>query len=110
MNRPLLAFFAIAALAACDKQDHTIVAGGDRDAPVNTAGVVLPASIVSSKVYRCKDNSLAYVDWLSDGAARVKTDKAAVATTVKPGEAGTPSLVGDATAATITFNGQSCRS
>ncbi len=111
MNRFLLALVATAALAACDKQDHTIIAGADRDsAPVNTAGVVLPPAITASKTYRCKDNSLVYIDWLSDGAARLKTDKAARATPVKPGEAGTPSLVGDATAATVTYNGQSCRS
>jgi len=110
MNRLLLALFATAALAACDKQDHTIVSGVDHGNAVNTAGVVLPPSITASKTYRCKDNSLVYIDWLSDGAARLKTDKAARATPVKPGEPGTPTLVGDATAATVTYNGQSCRS
>ena len=110
MNRILLALAATAALAACNKQDHTIVAGGPEGEPVNTAGVVLPPAITASKTYRCKDNSLVYIDWLSDGAARVKTDKTARATPVKPGEAGTPSLTGDATAETVTYNGQSCRS
>ncbi len=66
MKKLLLALIAPTALAACDQQDHTIVAGGTNAEPVNTAGVVLPPSIAASKTYRCKDNSLVYIDWLSD--------------------------------------------
>ena len=41
----------------------------------------LPPSIAASKTYRCKDNSLVYVDWLSDGSARVKKTREEVGTT-----------------------------
>jgi hypothetical protein len=110
MTRPftILAIVAAAALAGCNNEDHTIVAGpGADDQPMNNVGVTLPPSIQASKAYRCKDNSLIYVDWLSDGTARVKKDRNEVGTTVALGE-GAP-LTGDAKAASITYNGQSCK-
>ena len=72
------------------------------DAPVE-----LPPAIVATKAYRCKDNSLVYIDWLSDGTARVKKDRNEVGTTVTLGE-GAP-LQGDAKAASVTYTGQSCK-
>ena len=102
----ILTLVAAAALAGCN-EDHTIVAGpGADEEPMNNVGVVLPPSITASKAYRCKDNSLVYVDWLSDGTARVKKSREEVGTTVPAGDA---SLTGDARAATITYNGQSCK-
>ena len=109
MTKILFAIVAAASLAACNKQDHTIVAGSPGDGePVNTAGIVLPPSIAASKTYRCKDNSLVYIDWLSDGTARVKKSKTEVGTQVTLGEAGAP-LSGTATDASVTYNGQSCK-
>ena len=109
MTRPLtiLALVAAAALAGCDNSDHTIVAGPNvDDEPMNNVGVVLPPSIQASKAYRCKDNSLVYIDWLSDGSARVKKTREEVGTSVPAGDA---SLTGDAKATSITYNGQSCK-
>ena len=109
MTRPftILALVAVAALAGCNNEDHTIVAGpGADDQPMNNVGVVLPPSIQASKAYRCKDNSLIYVDWLSDGTARVKKTREEVGTTLPAGD---KSLTGDAKGASITYNGQSCK-
>jgi hypothetical protein len=113
MTRPftILTLVAAAALAGCDNSDHTIVsdpAGPDpmANAVANAGSVQLPPSITASRAYRCKDNSLVYVDWLSDGTARVKKSREEVGTTVPAGDA---SLTGDARAATITYNGQSCK-
>jgi hypothetical protein len=109
MTRPLIiiAIAAAAALAGCNKEDHNIVAGPDvGDEPMNNVGVVLPPSIQASKAYRCKDNSLVYIDWLSDGTARVKNKREEVGTTIAAGDA---SLTGDAKAASITYKGQSCK-
>ena len=109
MTRPftILALVAAAALAGCNNEDHTIVAGpGADDQPMNNVGVVLPPSIQASKAYRCKDNSLIYVDWLSDGTARVKKTRQETGTTIPAGD---PSLTGDAKAASITYKGQSCK-
>lgn len=108
----IMTFVAAAALAGCNSEDHTIVAdpaGPDPQADVvaNAGSVTLPPSIAASKAYRCKDNSLVYIDWLSDGSARVKKDRNEVGTTVALGE-GAP-LQGDAKAASVTYNGQSCK-
>lgn len=110
MTRPftILALVAAAALAGCNNEDHTIVAGpGADEEPMNNVGVVLPPSIQASKAYRCKDNSLIYVDWYSDGSARVKKSKEEVGAPAIP--AGDKSLTGDAKASSITYNGQSCK-
>lgn len=96
---------AAAALAGCDQSDQTITAGPyDPQANSANTGVTLPPAIAASRTYRCKDNSLVYVDWYSDGTARVKATE---------NEVGTPStaeeLKGDATSPAITVNGKSCR-
>jgi hypothetical protein len=104
----LITLAAAAALAGCN-ESHTIVAGGpddnnDTNAATN-APVVLPPSITASKSYRCADNKLIYVDWMSDGSARVKKTDTEVGTPVTPGT----ELKGDAKAASITYKGQSCK-
>jgi len=65
----LLTLAAAAALAGCNKENHTIVAGPDvGDANVVANGpVALPPSIVATKIYRCADNNVVTVDYLSDG-------------------------------------------
>ena len=109
MKNMLYIAAASVALMACEKE---VIEPGRKDAEIaaaNAAKVVLPPSITASKTYRCKDNSLVYIDWLSDGSARVKTSPTDLGATVKIGEAGTPSLAGTATAATVTYNGQNCK-
>jgi len=105
----LIALGVAAALAGCNKEDHTIVAGGPPQDDFNAAAngpVTLPPSVSASKAYRCKDNKLVYIDWMSDGSAHVKKTREEVGT---PVAAGSPSLTGDAHASTITYNGQSCK-
>ncbi|MEO6248107.1 MAG: hypothetical protein ABIO85_05940 [Sphingomicrobium sp.] len=91
MNRILLlTALAATALSACDKSDHTIVAGSKEDnSTVNAAAVVLPPAIASSQSYRCKDNSVAYIDWLDDQkTADISAKKGGPATRVVSAEAG----------------------
>ena len=92
----LLALAATAALAGCgNNDDHTIVAGPDGDvanqSPAANAPVALPPSIASSKIYRCKDNSVVYIDWLSDNKSanfRTRQDATPIALTApEPGKA-----------------------
>ena len=97
---------AAAALVGCNSKDHPIVAGGPQEDNVNDAAngpVTLPPSVAASKSYRCKDNSLVYIDWLSDGTARVKKTREEVGTTAGA------ELKGDAKAATVSYKGQSCK-
>jgi hypothetical protein len=112
MTRTLLITLAVAAaLAGCSKENHTIVGGPGADEENNTAAanatVALPPSIQASKSYRCGDNSLVYVDWMSDGSARVKKSRDEVGGT--PFAPGSPDLKGDPKAGSITYKGQSCK-
>jgi len=91
----LITLAAAAALAGCNKENHTIVAGGPPDeADTNATGnapVALPPSITASKIYRCADNKVVYVDWFSDNkTATVRTDKGGNPTPVTAAEAGKP--------------------
>ena len=92
----MLALVAAAALAGCNKEDHTIVAGGEpqddqgSNALAN-ANVQLPPSIAASKIYRCADNKVVYVDWMSDNkSANIRTEKDGTPTSVTAPEAGKP--------------------
>ncbi len=89
----LIMLAAAAALAGCNK-GHTIVANDPGDSDSNTianAPVALPPAIAVSKTYRCADNKIVYVDWLSDNkSANVRTDKTGVSTQVTTVEAGKP--------------------
>lgn len=110
-----LLYIAVASLTLMACQKETIDPGAEKDkiaaanAAANSANVVLPPSITASKVYRCKDNSLVYIDWLSDGSARVKANKNDRSTPVKAPAVGEPlvaegySLTGSATASPITL-------
>lgn len=116
MNSKLLTIplLAVAALAGCNKQSHTIVAEnpGDKSAPpvAKIDPASLPPAIEASKSYRCNDGSVVYVDWLADKmTANVRATKAAPPTQVKTAEAGKPmtaegaSLTGSATSASVTI-------
>jgi len=64
----LITLAAAAALAGCNNSDHNIVGGSDGDKDTNAAAnapVALPPSITASKIYRCADNKVVYVDYLS---------------------------------------------
>lgn len=130
---PALAL-AAAALAGCDRSDQTIVQGPydpQANMVANAGSVELPPSIVASHQYRCKDNSLVSIEWLSDGkkhSARV-TPKGGATVVLAQGAAPVPAegegeaapgaspdyvaegttLKGDPQAATVSWNGQSCK-
>jgi hypothetical protein len=96
MNRTLCStlMVAAAALAGCNQSDHTI----DPNQPANEANAAnaaaplqLPPSIVASKIYRCKDNSIVYIDWLSDNkSANFRPEKSAAPTQLMAPEVGQP--------------------
>ena len=133
----LIALVAAAALAGCNNNDDGTIVAGPADpmanAAADNAAIKLPPAIVASHKYRCKDNSLISIDWLSDGtanSARVTPDgseavnlaqaeaggpyTAAPATPEGEGPAegdapaDGPSLTGDPQAKTVTFAGKSC--
>jgi hypothetical protein len=124
MTRKLSLLALVAAvLAGCDSSPETITGGGpadprDANQLANAvANVQLPPAIVASHKYRCGDNSVVAIDWLSDGtinSARATPDGGS-GINLAQAEAGGDytaegtTLKGDPTAASITFNGKSCK-
>ena len=90
----LLMLAAAAALAGCNKESHTIVAGGEpgdneANATAANANVQLPPSILATKLYRCADNSVVTVDYLSDNKSanvRLKEGGTTQVTATDPGK------------------------
>ena len=83
MNKaPLVAAASIAALlslGACNSEPETITAGtvdpqaeALKKAPPLTEA---PPMIKASRTFRCKDNSLVYVDFYTNSTAKVRTEK-----------------------------------
>jgi hypothetical protein len=90
---PLIVMLAAAAaLAGCNKESHTIVSGsepGEGNSAKN-ANIQLPPAILATKLYRCADNSVVTVDYLSDNkSANVHAGEGA-ATQVTAAEPGKP--------------------
>ena len=120
-----LALAVAAALAGCDKQDHTITSGDPADPMAaelaKAPPVQLPPAILASKTYRCKDNSIVYVDFLNDNkTAAVRSTSDGTPTLLIMVEAGKPyiadgySLTGAATGSSVTLTrpgkgSQSCK-
>ena len=91
----MLMLAAAAALAGCNKENHTIVAGGepgDNEAANSAANanVQLPPSIIATKLYRCADNSVVTIDYLSDNKSANVRLKEGGLTQVTSAEAGKP--------------------
>jgi hypothetical protein len=92
---PLIAVAGLTMLSACNKNDEPEVVGGPADPMAeqlaNAAPVELPPSVKANKQYRCKDNSLIFVDFMSDDkTALLRTEKNGAATSLKAAEAGQP--------------------
>ncbi|GLI96499.1 hypothetical protein [Sphingobium sp. BS19] len=117
---PLLAVAALISLSACSKSEPEVV-GGPADPMAeqiaNAAPVELPPAVKASKQYRCKDNSLIFVDFLSDDkTANLRTEKNGTPTKLTAAEAGGALKVdgyevsGPGSPVTITVPGKSAQS
>lgn len=118
---PLIAVASVALLSACNKNDEPEVVGGPADPMAaqlaNAAPVELPPSVKANKQFRCKDNSLIFVDYMSDDkTALLRTEKGGTATSLKAAEAGQPftaeggyEVKGSGNDVTITVPGKSAQ-
>ena len=92
---PLISAVALSMLSACNNNDEPEVVGGPADPMAqqlaNAAPVELPPSVKVSRQYRCKDNSLIFIDFLSDDkTANLRTEKNGAPTKLVAPEAGKP--------------------
>jgi len=88
---PLAAVAALFALSACNPPEPEVVDTNPdpmADQLANAAPVELPPSVKESVSYRCKDNSIVYVDILADGSANLRAEKTDIPTRVKAEEPG----------------------
>jgi hypothetical protein len=118
---PLIAAASLGLLSACNQNDEPEVVGGPADPMAaelaNAAPVELPPSVKANKQFRCKDNSLLFVDYMSDDkTALLRTEKGGAATTLKAAEAGQPftaeggyTIDGSGDNVTITVPGKSAQ-
>lgn len=95
-HQTLLSAAALAAaltLGACENQPETIDTNPDpmANALANAAPIELPPSVKESHSYRCKDNSVVYVDFMSDDkSANIRTEKNALPVHVVAANPGEP--------------------
>ena len=98
---PIVAAIALLPLAACNNQPE-VVSSEAKDPNAeqirNAAPVELPPSIAASVTFRCKDNSLLYVDFFQGNKlANLRTEKGGSPTQLKAEEAGKPYVGGNYT-------------
>lgn len=83
------AFAAASALAACNSEPETIQVNQydpQAEALANAAPVELPPMVTTSRTYRCRDNSLVYIDFYNNNTAVIRNQRGAdpVATATSP--------------------------
>ena len=118
---PLAALAALATLGACNSEPETVNAGpvDPQAEALNTAAPVQQLRMIqASRTFRCKDNSLIYVDFYTDNSAAARLDKGAQPTLLTAAEGKPPftaegwSVSENAAQVTITAPGkgtQSCK-
>lgn len=116
-----LSLLALATLGACGQSQSETVnqTMGDpmEQQLANAAPAELPPPLKASKTYRCKDNSLIFVDFFADDlGANIRTDKAGKPVRLKAAEKGQPfeadgyKVDGSGAAVSITVPGKSAES
>lgn len=68
---------ALLSLSACSNEPEVVDTSVDpqAEALANAAPVEAPPMIQASNTYRCKDNSLVYIDFYTNNTARVRAEK-----------------------------------
>ena len=88
---------ATIALAACNTEPEVVQINKDdpmAEALKNAAPVAPPPMIQASRTYRCRDNSLVYIDFYTDNTAAIRTDRGAPPAATVTAEGGNPPYTG----------------
>lgn len=89
------ALAASAILAACSTEPEAINKyDAQAEALKNAAPIEAPPIIQASRAYRCGDNSLVYIDFLSNNTANVRTERGGVPVAVLTAQDGNPPYTG----------------
>jgi len=88
---------ALLALTACGEPEVVTVNRYDPQAEAlkNASPVEAPPMIQDSRAYRCADNSLVFVDFLSNGTANVRNERGAPPVAVLTAPGGNPPYVAE---------------
>lgn len=114
------ALLALASLGACNNKDDSFnqtIGDPMENQLAHAAPVELPPPLKSSKTYRCKDNSLVYIDLFADElGANLRTEKEGKATKLVAAKKGDPfeatggyKIEGDGSTLTVTLPGKSAQ-
>lgn len=115
-----LCLAAVAALGACNNKPETFnetIADPMEREMANAGAVELPPALKSSKSYRCKDNSLVFIDLFADDkGANLRTEKDGPSTKLTAAEKGQPltaeggyKIEGSGSELTVTLPGKSAQ-
>ncbi|HEY0147450.1 MAG TPA: hypothetical protein VGB70_00440 [Allosphingosinicella sp.] len=94
---PVAALAALSALAACNSEPETVTSNtfDPQAAALNSAAPVQNLRMIqASRTFRCKDNSLIYVDFYTDNTAAARLEKGAQPTVLTAAD-GKPPFVGE---------------
>jgi hypothetical protein len=94
-NTRILAAASVAAsllLAACSNEPEVVDTNPDpmKEELAKAGPVEAPPMIQASRTYRCKDNSLVYVDFYTNNTAQFRTEKGGQATVLTAPAPGQP--------------------
>ena len=104
---------AIFALAACNSEPEVVNKYDPMADALKNAGTVAPPPMIQvSRTYRCRDNSLLYVDFYTNHTATVRTQQDGIPVAALTAEGGNPpytgsgySVSGNGTSVSITAPG-----
>lgn len=111
----LAAAAATAALAACNSEPEVLTVNRydpQAEALKNAAPVAPPPMITANHAYRCSDNSLYFVSFLSNNTANIRTTEDGISTLLTSEDADGPYAGEGYTVSgngeNVTINGKSC--
>jgi len=87
---------AIATLVACDRGSEVVVINKydpQAEALKNAAPVAPPPMITKSMAYRCRDNSLVFIDFYTNDSASIRTERRTPPIATVTAEGGNPPYV-----------------